>query len=152
MTHTPHERKESAKDAHSHRSSHLLLSHASLNPSTNYSANMLQIDWPQATQGMMDLVVYLTSSDMWMTCPLAFTYKTFHSSAIGGAIIKKLASFRHKTQKFFFFGRFTVRIFWAKDTNGVGLAGRPILPIFQNPKHPLLIEYHQYHPPGNKSA
>ncbi len=114
MTHTPHERKESAKDAHSHRSSHLLLLHASLNPLTNYSANVLQIDWPQATQRMMVSAVYATSLDMWMTCPLAFTYKTFHSSAIGGAIIKKLASFRHKTQKFFFFWRVHSQNFLSK--------------------------------------
>ncbi len=69
--------------------------------------------------------------------------------AVEGAIIKKLASFSHKTQKFFFFGGFTVRFFWAKDTNGVGLAGRPTLPIFQNPTHPLLIQCHRYDPCKN---
>jgi hypothetical protein len=55
--------------------------HASSSPSTNYSANVLLIDWPQATPAMMALAVYHTSSDMWMTSPLAFTFTTSHSSA-----------------------------------------------------------------------
>jgi hypothetical protein len=32
---------------------------------------------------------------------------------LGGAIIKKIASFRHKTQKFFFFGGFIAQNFLA---------------------------------------
>jgi hypothetical protein len=52
---------------------------------------------------------------------------------LGGAIIKKLASFRHKTQKFFFLAGSQADFFGGKDTNGIGLAGRPTLLIFQNP-------------------
>ncbi len=79
--------------------------------------------------------------------------KLSHSQLVlGGAIIKKLASFRHKTQKFFFLAGSQSEFLGQKDTNGFGSAGRPTSPIFQNPTRPLLIKCHQYNPPGNKSA
>ncbi len=42
-------------------------------------------------------------------------FKTYWDEmlSIGGVIIKKIASFRHKTQKFFFFGGFIPRNFLA---------------------------------------
>ncbi len=77
------------------------------------------------------------------------------SLVVGGALIKKLASFRHKTQKFFFLagsplGIFllTLRFFLIPHR----FADRPTSPIFHNPTHPLLIQCHRYTPPGNKFA
>ncbi len=79
--------------------------------------------------------------------------RTDHKAAggntrLGGAIIKKIASFRHKTQKFFFFAGSLSNFF----RQSIGSAGRPTSPVFQNPTHPPLIQCHQNTPPGNKFA
>jgi hypothetical protein len=88
--------------------------------------------------------------------------------SVGGGLIKKLASFRHKTQKFFFlagsplgiflltlrFFLLTLQFFFIPQFFLIHhrFADRPTSPIFQNPTHSLLIQCHRYTPPGNKFA
>jgi len=63
---------------------------------------------------------------------------------LGGALIKKFASFRHKTQKSFFLAG-SLSEFFCRSSR---FADRPTSPIFQNPTHAPSIQCTDTLPPA----